>query len=85
MSKIQVRLNELKFELHGKHSELRRAEQQYYSSEEDIRYSEENLQSQLEVEKEEYIEQIKKLLPNCNDISLLDLIYQLLKKHSAQS
>jgi len=57
MSKIQVRLNELKFELHGKHSELRRAEQQYYSSEEDIRYSEENLQSQLEVEKEEYIEQ----------------------------
>lgn len=35
--------------------------------------------------KEEYIEQIIKLLPACNDPSLLDLIYQLLKKHLAQT
>lgn len=35
--------------------------------------------------KDEYIEQIIKQLASCNDISLLDLIYQLLKKHSAQT
>ena len=35
--------------------------------------------------KEEYIEQIAKLLQNCNDVAMLDLIYQLLKKHSAQT
>ena len=34
--------------------------------------------------KEEYIQQIVELLQQCNDISLLDLIHQLLKKHSAQ-
>lgn len=34
--------------------------------------------------KDEYIEQIIKLLQDCNDISVLDLIHQLLKKHSAQ-
>ena len=35
--------------------------------------------------KEEYTEKIIEQLPNCNDLSMLDLIYQLLKKHSAQS
>ena len=35
--------------------------------------------------KEEYISKITELLPNCNDLSLLDLIYQLLKKQSAQT
>ena len=34
--------------------------------------------------KEEYIEQITKLLQNCNDISVLDLIHQLLKKRLTQ-
>ena len=33
---------------------------------------------------EEYIQAITELLKDCNDISLLDLIYQLLKKHSTQ-
>jgi hypothetical protein len=33
----------------------------------------------------EYIEQIIKLLQNCNDLRILDLIYQLLKKHSART
>jgi hypothetical protein len=35
--------------------------------------------------KEEYVEKITELLPDCNDLSLLDLIFQLLKKHSAQT
>ena len=34
--------------------------------------------------KEEYIKEIFELLKKCNDPSLLDLIYQLLKKRSAQ-
>ena len=34
--------------------------------------------------KEEYIKAIVGLLEKCNDISLLDLIYQLLKKRSTQ-
>lgn len=34
--------------------------------------------------KEEYIQAITELLKNCNDISILDLIYQLLQKHSTQ-
>lgn len=34
--------------------------------------------------KEEYIQAITELLKECNDLSLLDLIYQLLKKQSAQ-
>ncbi len=34
--------------------------------------------------KEEYIQTITELLKQCNDISLLDLIFQLLKKHSTQ-
>jgi len=34
---------------------------------------------------EEYIKEIIELLKNCNDASLLDLIYQLLKKHSTQT
>ena len=34
--------------------------------------------------KDEYIQAITELLKNCNDISLLDFIFQLLKKHSAQ-
>ena len=34
--------------------------------------------------KDEYIQEIIKLLPNCNDTDLLDLIFQLLKKHSVQ-
>ena len=34
--------------------------------------------------KDEYINEIIKLLPNCNDLSLLDLIYQLLQKQIAQ-
>ena len=32
-----------------------------------------------------YIREITELLKNCNDPSMLDLIYQLLQKHSAQS
>lgn len=35
--------------------------------------------------KEEYIQKITELLPNCNDPSLLDLIYQLLAKQAAQA
>lgn len=35
--------------------------------------------------KEEYIAQIIEQLKICNDVSLLDLILQLLKKHSAQN
>lgn len=35
--------------------------------------------------KEEYIQAITELLKNCNDISILDLIFQLLKKHLSQS
>lgn len=31
--------------------------------------------------KEEYIQEINKLLRQCNDNSLLDLIYQILRKH----
>lgn len=34
--------------------------------------------------KEEYIQEITKLINNCEDISLLDLIFQLLKKHLTQ-
>lgn len=34
--------------------------------------------------KNEYIEQITKLLQDCDDISVLDLIFQLLKKRSKQ-
>ena len=34
--------------------------------------------------KEEYIQAITELLKECNDLSLLDLIFQLLKKHLAQ-
>lgn len=34
--------------------------------------------------KKEYIEKIVRLLEQCNDTSILDLIFQLLKKHSAQ-
>ena len=34
--------------------------------------------------KDEYIKEITKLLPNCNDLSLLDLIFQLLQKQIAQ-
>ena len=34
--------------------------------------------------KEEYIEEITKLLDKCNDSPILDLIFQLLKKHSKQ-
>lgn len=32
-----------------------------------------------------YVKEISELLKNCDDESLLDLIYQLLKKHSAQT
>ena len=35
--------------------------------------------------KEEYIQKITELLRKCNDLSFLDLIFQLLKKHSAQT
>ena len=35
--------------------------------------------------KEEYVAHIYELLKNCNDESLLDLIYQLLLKRSAQA
>lgn len=35
--------------------------------------------------KEEYIQAITELLKKCNDLSILDLIYQLLEKHSAQT
>lgn len=35
--------------------------------------------------KEEYTQKIIELLEKCNDISILDLIFQLLKKHSAQN
>ena len=34
---------------------------------------------------EEYIQKIIELLPKCKDLSLLDLIYQLLKKRSERS
>ena len=33
--------------------------------------------------KEEYIQEITELLKHCNDISLLDFIFQLLKKQAA--
>lgn len=33
----------------------------------------------------EYIEKIVELLQKCDDISLLDLIFQLLKKHTSQN
>ena len=35
--------------------------------------------------KEEYVKEITELLKKCDDLSLLDLIYQLLQKHSAQT
>ena len=35
--------------------------------------------------KENYIEKITELLKKCDDISLLNLIYQLLKKRSARA
>lgn len=31
-----------------------------------------------------YIKEITELLEKCDDVALLDLIFQLLKKHSAQ-
>lgn len=34
--------------------------------------------------KDEYIQEITELLKNCTDLSLLDLIFQLLKKQAAQ-
>ena len=34
--------------------------------------------------KQEYIKEIIDLLPSCTDVSLLDFIFQLLKKHSEQ-
>lgn len=34
--------------------------------------------------REEYIKKITELLEKCNDLSLLDLIFQLLKKRSTQ-
>lgn len=34
--------------------------------------------------KNEYIQEIIKLLQDCNDTDLLDLIFQLLKKRSTQ-
>jgi hypothetical protein len=34
--------------------------------------------------KEEYTQAIIELLKDCNDLSLLDLIFQLLKKQAAQ-
>lgn len=33
---------------------------------------------------EEYVKEIIELLKKCDDLSLLDLIFQLLKKHSEQ-
>lgn len=33
---------------------------------------------------DQYIKEITELLQKCDDAALLDLIYQLLKKHSAQ-
>ena len=35
--------------------------------------------------KEEYIQEITELLKKCNDLSLIDLIFQLLQKRSAQT
>lgn len=35
--------------------------------------------------KEEYTQKISELLEKCNDISILNLIFQLLEKHSAQT
>jgi len=35
--------------------------------------------------RDEYINEIVKLLKKCNDLSLLDFIFQLLKKRSAQT
>ena len=35
--------------------------------------------------KDEYIQEINALLDKCNDLSILDLICQLLQKHSAQT
>lgn len=32
-----------------------------------------------------YIKEITELLKKCDDVQMLDLIFQLLKKHSAQS
>jgi hypothetical protein len=34
--------------------------------------------------KDEYIQAITELLQKCNDLSILDLIFQLLKKHLEQ-
>jgi hypothetical protein len=34
--------------------------------------------------KEQYVQKITELLEKCNDLPLLDLIYQLLKKRSTQ-
>ena len=34
--------------------------------------------------KHEYFKEITELLSNCNDMSLVDFIFQLLKKHSEQ-
>lgn len=34
---------------------------------------------------EKYIEEIVELLKNCNDVSLLDLIFQLLRKQATQA
>ena len=34
--------------------------------------------------KHEYFKEITELLSSCNDMSLLDFIFQLLKKHSEQ-
>lgn len=35
--------------------------------------------------REEYVKEIAELVKTCEDLSLLDLIFQLLKKHSAQT
>ena len=35
--------------------------------------------------KEEYVQEITELLPKCNDLSLLDFIYQLLQRQAAQT
>lgn len=35
--------------------------------------------------KEEYLMKINELLEKCNDVSILDLIHQLLQKHSTQT
>ena len=35
--------------------------------------------------KDEYIQEITQLLNQCNNVDILDLIYQLLKKQTAQT